>query len=90
MGKQALPVSIFPYTFNIRKEYLGNSLAVQWLGAFTAVAWVQSLVGELRSCKTERISSYDYGRLFKTPNLNRQSNRGLPCIDIKITKINEF
>ena len=30
-----------------------NSLAVQWLriGTFTAVAWVQSLVGELRSCK---------------------------------------
>ena len=30
----------------------GNSLAVQWLavGTFTAVAWVQSLVGELRSC----------------------------------------
>ena len=32
---------------------LGNSLAVQWLGpgAFTARAWVQSLVEELRSCK---------------------------------------
>ena len=31
----------------------GNSLAVQWLGlgAFTAVAQVQSLVRELRSCK---------------------------------------
>ena len=31
----------------------GNSLAVQWLGlgAFTAVAWVQSPVGELKSCK---------------------------------------
>ena len=30
-----------------------ESLAVQWLGlgAFTAVAQVQSLVGELRSCK---------------------------------------
>ena len=30
-----------------------NSLAVQWLGlsAFTAVARVRSLVGELRSCK---------------------------------------
>ena len=32
---------------------LGNSLAVQWLGlsAFTAVAQVQSLAGELRSHK---------------------------------------
>ena len=31
----------------------GNSLAVQWLGlgTFTAVAQVQSLVGEIRSCK---------------------------------------
>ena len=31
----------------------GNSLAVQWLGlaAFTAVAWVGSLVGKLRPCK---------------------------------------
>ena len=30
-----------------------DSLVVQWLelGAFTVVAWVQSLVGELRSCK---------------------------------------
>ena len=29
---------------------MGSSLVVQWLelGAFTAVAWVQSLVGELR------------------------------------------
>ena len=28
----------------------GNSLVVQWLGLrfFTAVAWIQSLVGELR------------------------------------------
>ena len=33
--------------------FRGNSLAVQWLGpgAFTAVAWVQSLVRELRSHK---------------------------------------
>ena len=31
----------------------GNSLAVKWLGLgiFTAVAWVQSLVGKLRSYK---------------------------------------
>ena len=33
------------------KIFLGNSLVVQWLGlgAFTAMAWVQTLVGELRS-----------------------------------------
>ena len=32
---------------------LGNLLAVQWLGlsAFTAVTWVPSVVGELRSHK---------------------------------------
>ena len=32
----------------------GNSLVVQWLGlwAFIAMAWVQSLVRKLRSCKT--------------------------------------
>ena len=31
----------------------GNSLGAQWLalGAFTAMAWIQSLVRELRSCK---------------------------------------
>ena len=35
-----------------------NSLVVQWLGlsAFTAMAWVQSLVGELRSCKPHRVA----------------------------------
>ena len=35
------------------KITIGNSLAVQWLGlgTFTAVARVQSLVGELRSHK---------------------------------------
>ena len=34
-----------------------NSLLVQWLGcsAFTAMAQVQSLVGELRSCKLHRV-----------------------------------
>ena len=36
-----------------KKAKLGNSLVVQWLGfgTFTAGALVQSLVGELRSCK---------------------------------------
>ena len=37
----------------IRRSWLGNSLVVQWLGlhTVTAGAWVQGLVGELRSCK---------------------------------------
>ena len=36
-----------------KRVSVGNSLLVQWLGrkAFTAVAWVQSLVRELRSRK---------------------------------------
>ena len=39
----------------LRRCYRGNSLAVQWLGlsAFTAGVRVQSLVGELRSCKPQ-------------------------------------
>ena len=42
---------------HIKNLCLGNSLAVQSLGrgAFTAVAWVQSLVGELRSCKLHNV-----------------------------------
>ena len=38
----------------IKTKARGNSLAVQWLGfgAFPDVAWVRSLVGELRSCKS--------------------------------------
>ena len=37
----------------LKKECQGNSLAVQWLGLhdLTAMAWVQSLVRELRSHK---------------------------------------
>lgn len=33
--------------------YSGNSLVMQWLGlsTFMAMAWVQTLVGEQRSCK---------------------------------------
>ena len=38
-----------------KKKTLGNSLVVQWLGrgAFTARAWVQSLVGGLRFHKVK-------------------------------------
>ena len=38
---------------SIKRQYRGNALVVQWLalGAFTVVAQVQSLVGELRSHK---------------------------------------
>ena len=41
------------FFFFERKPLHGNSLGVQWLelGAFTAVAWVQSLVRELRCHK---------------------------------------
>ena len=47
-------ISIGPWESVLTTEYkypiFGNSLAVQWLGlsAFTAMAWVQSLVGELK------------------------------------------
>ena len=36
----------------------GNSLKVQWLGlsAFTTLAWVPSLAGELRSCKPRSVA----------------------------------
>ena len=45
---------IFSVVYKV--NHLGNSLAVQWLGlnAFTAGAWVQSLVGELRSPQATR------------------------------------
>ena len=38
-------------TVTFKTSYKGSSPLVQWvgLGAFTAVAWVQSLVRELRS-----------------------------------------
>ena len=43
---------------------MGNSLAVQWLGlgAFGDVAWVQSLVGELRSHKLGDTHTQKEGR----------------------------
>ena len=44
---------LFVYLFCFKIQTPGSSLVVQWLGfsAFTAVAQVQSLVGELRSHK---------------------------------------
>ena len=43
------------YMWNL-KNNTGSSLVAEWLGfwAFTAVAWVQSLVGELRSRKPNK------------------------------------
>ena len=40
------------------REEEGSSLVVQWLalGAFTAMVWVQSLVGELRSPKPHSLA----------------------------------
>ena len=52
----AYNISDFNFVLNIfRIRKLGNSLAVRWLGlhAFTAVARVQSLVGEIRSHKPQ-------------------------------------
>ena len=53
------------FTFTFR-----SSLVVQWLelGAFIAVAWVQSLVWELRSCKP-------LGMAKKMGEKNKQKNR---------------
>ena len=52
---------------NLNKNLiLGNSLAVQWLGldAFTAVARVQFLVRELRSCKRRGVSKKNPQKLI--------------------------
>ena len=39
-------------------KIVGSSLVASWLGfqAFAAVAWVQFLVGELRSCKPDGVA----------------------------------
>ena len=52
--------------------FLGNPQEFpsgQWLGlyAFTAMAWVQSLVGELRSCKSQSAAK-------KKTRINSQSS----------------
>ena len=54
----------------LKQRTLGNSLAVQWLGlgAFTAVAQVQSLVRELRSRKPHSTA--------KNKQTSKQTNRG--------------
>ena len=52
--KDGLNSLTMPTHVSCLKNYIeGSSLVVQWLGfgAFTAVARVQSLVRELRSCK---------------------------------------
>ena len=53
--------------------FLGNPQEFpsgQWLGlyAFTAMAWVQSLVGELRSCKSQSAAK-------KKTRINSQSSQ---------------
>ena len=42
---------------NFKCNSKGSFLVVQWLGlnAFTAVAWVQYLIGELKSCKPSSV-----------------------------------
>ena len=51
----------------LKNPGFGNSLTVQWLGfgAFTAVAWVQSLVGELRYCKPQGMAKKKGERVKK-------------------------
>ena len=58
--------------YRLRKLKLrGNSLVVQWLGlsTFTAGAQVQSLVGELRSCKPHGVAK-------KKKNKETKAQRG--------------
>ena len=52
---------------------MGNSLVVQWLafGTFTAVAQVQSLVGEMRSRKPR-----DTAKIKKKKKKKRQNTHG--------------
>ena len=46
-------LTVYSLSFHFLKSFTGNFLAVQWLGhcAFTARAWVWSLVRELKCCK---------------------------------------
>ena len=58
------------YMWNL-KNNTGSSLVAEWLGfwAFTAVAWVQSLVGELRSHKSCGVAKKKIGTnelIYKT------------------------
>ena len=55
-----------------KQEIRGNSLTFQWLGfsIFTAMAWVQSQLGELRSRKLSEATK-------KTQNQN-QTNKETP------------
>ena len=68
--KDSLQSIYYPGFVNQRR---GNSLAVQWLGlnAFTAGAQVQSLVGELRSCKSCSVGKKE--RKFLKIKYNRAS-----------------
>ena len=57
---------------NPNYSFYGNSLVVQWLelGAFTARAWDQSLVGELRSRKPRGVACIN-----KFKNIIKQTNK---------------
>ena len=65
-------------TVNCKIKRTGNSLAVQWLGlrAFTAVAWVQSLVRELRSHKPGSTAKKKKKRMDER-GINRKNDRFL-------------
>ena len=60
-----------------QKAIKGNSLAVQWLGpsVFTAGAWVQPLVGELRSRK---LRSEAKKKTTTTTTKNKSYSNNLP------------
>ena len=68
--KDTVPAS---YSTQSRNKYLGNSLAVQGLGlcAFTAVARVQSLVGELKSRKPRGTAKKTKNKITKTSTQDR-------------------
>ena len=65
----------------ILKIHWGNTLTVQWLGlrAFTAVAWVPSLVGKLRSHKprggAKKKSQHLHSILSKATSLTLEGGR---------------
>ena len=54
-------------------KFLGNSLVVQWLGlgAFTAVPEVQSLIGELISCKLCSVTKNKNKPIKQNPHKNK-------------------
>ena len=59
------------------KKHEGNSLAVQWLGfaTFTAGAWVQSLVEELRSHRLHSMTKTNNLLPPSAPEIKKENMR---------------